>query len=224
MVGINYCSQTELLDAYASKDRTLFSDQPRAGDERIGFNDASFAWSAESDGSLTPSKRRYQLRIEHELLFKPKGFNVIVGPTGSGKTSVLMALLGEMHYLPNGPSSWFNLPRQNGVAYAAQESWVLNETIKVCFSLAAAPSLLILGIYQENILFGSPYERERYQKVLYQCGLERDLDLFEAGDETEVGEKGLTVSGGQKARITLARAIYSPAQIILLDDVLAALE
>jgi ABC-type multidrug transport system fused ATPase/permease subunit len=60
--------------------------------------------------------------------------------------------------------------------------------------------------------------------VLYQCSLERDLDLFEAGDETEVGEKGLTLSGGQKARITLARAIYSPAQIILLDDVLAALE
>ncbi|EKM83611.1 hypothetical protein AGABI1DRAFT_66408 [Agaricus bisporus var. burnettii JB137-S8] len=202
----DFLKNTELLDAYAGKDRTLFSDQPRAGDERIGFNDASFAWSAESDGSLTPSKRRYQLKIEHELLFKPKGFNVIVGPTGSGKTSILMALLGEMHYLPNGPSSWFNLPRQNGVAYAAQESWVLNETIK------------------ENILFGSPYERERYQKVLYQCGLERDLDLFEAGDETEVGEKGLTVSGGQKARITLARAIYSPAQIILLDDVLAALD
>jgi ABC-type multidrug transport system fused ATPase/permease subunit len=84
--------------------------------------------------------------------------------------------------------------------------------------------LLTHRIHQENILFGSPYDQERYKKVLYQCGLERDLDLFEAGDQTEVGEKGLTVSGGQKARITLARAIYSPAQIILLDDVLAALE
>ena len=64
----------------------------------------------------------------------------------------------------------------------------------------------------------------RYKKVLYQCSLERDLELFEAGDQTEVGEKGLTLSGGQKARITLARAIYSSAQILLLDDVLAALE
>jgi ABC-type uncharacterized transport system YnjBCD ATPase subunit len=60
--------------------------------------------------------------------------------------------------------------------------------------------------------------------VLYQCALERDLTLFEAGDATEVGEKGLTLSGGQKARITLARAVYSSAEIILLDDVLAALE
>lgn len=77
---------------------------------------------------------------------------------------------------------------------------------------------------QENILFGSPYDEGRYVKVIEQCGLSRDLALFDAGDQTEVGEKGLTLSGGQKARITLARAIYSPAQILLLDDVLAALE
>jgi ABC-type multidrug transport system fused ATPase/permease subunit len=59
--------------------------------------------------------------------------------------------------------------------------------------------------------------------VIHQCALKRDLTLFEAGDQTEVGEKGLTLSGGQKARITLARAIYSSALILLLDDVLAAL-
>ena len=73
-------------------------------------------------------------------------------------------------------------------------------------------------------MFGAPYEEERYQKVIYQCALARDLSLFDAGDQTEVGEKGLTLSGGQKARITLARAIYSRAEILLLDDVLAALE
>lgn len=60
--------------------------------------------------------------------------------------------------------------------------------------------------------------------MIHQCALERDLTLFEAGDRTEVGEKGITLSGGQKARITLARAIYSKAEIVILDDVLAALE
>ncbi|XP_006463829.1 hypothetical protein AGABI2DRAFT_187296 [Agaricus bisporus var. bisporus H97] len=200
----DFLGNTELLDACDSI--TLPPAQTRNEDERIGFSESSFAWSTEFDGSLTPSKRIYLLKIEQELLFKPNCLNIIVGPTGSGKTSMLMALLGEMHYIPIGPNSWFSLPRQDGVAYAAQESWILNQTIK------------------ENILFGSPYEQTRYSKVLYQCGLERDLGLFEAGDETEVGEKGLTLSGGQKARITLARAIYSPAQIVLLDDVLAALD
>lgn len=68
-------------------------------------------------------------------------------------------------------ASWVNLPRTKGVSYAAQESWVHNDTIK------------------NNILFNAPMDAERYKKVLYQCCLERDLELFDAGDETEVGEK-----------------------------------
>lgn len=122
--------------------------------------------------------------------------------------------------------SWFHLPRGNGpgsVAYAAQESWVQNETIRVGLpfpsTLDQADSSL-----QENILFHSPFDQERYDKVLYQCALERDLTLFDAGDLTEVGERGITLSGGQKARLTLARAVYSKAKVLLLDDVLAALE
>jgi ABC-type multidrug transport system fused ATPase/permease subunit len=111
-----------------------------------------------------------------------------------------------MHFIPTTPDSWFNLPRKNGVAYAAQESWVQNATIR------------------DNILFGSDFDAVRYRKVIKQCALEKDLELFEAGDQTEVGEKGLTLSGGQKARVTLARAIYSPAEMLLLDDILAALD
>lgn len=77
---------------------------------------------------------------------------------------------------------------------------------------------------QNNILFASEYNETRYKEVIYACGLERDLELFDAGDDTEVGEKGITLSGGQKARLTLARAVYSSASTLLLDDVLAALE
>ena len=100
-----------------------------------------------------------------------------------------------------------------------------NETIRVRLSSPITrPLFTHVTWLQENILFGNPYDEERYKKVIHQCGLTRDLSLFEAGDQTEVGEKGLTLSGGQKARITLARAVYSPAKILLLDDVLAALE
>ncbi|KAF7340454.1 Multidrug resistance-associated ABC transporter protein [Mycena venus] len=202
----DFLKKTELLDAFDEKETTAFFTPGSSTDERIGFRNATFAWSKMSDGSLMRSQRQFLLKIEGELLFLRGRINLVVGPTGSGKTSLLMALLGEMHFIPSSPDSWYNLPRNSGVAYAAQESWVLNETIR------------------SNIVFDTTYDEERYKKVLYQCALEPDLALFQAGDETEVGEKGLTLSGGQKARLTLARAVYSKAGILLLDDVLAALE
>ncbi|KAI0750650.1 hypothetical protein C8Q80DRAFT_1097969 [Daedaleopsis nitida] len=207
----DFLHNTELLDEFSEKDgasaEAIVPPQTVESDV-IGIRASSFTWSNENDGALTPgpNRRNFTLRIEDEVMFRRGRFNLIVGPTGSGKTSLLMALLGELHYVPNGPESFVSLPRSGGVAYAAQESWVQNETIK------------------DNILFGAPFDEERYKKVISQCALERDLTLFDAGDQTEVGEKGLTLSGGQKARITLARAVYSKAEILLLDDVLAALD
>ncbi|KAF7290261.1 Multidrug resistance-associated ABC transporter protein [Mycena indigotica] len=201
--------QTELLDEFSPKDTdaaALLGDAA-AADERIGFRNAPFAWAREADGARTRTRaRRFQLKVDGEVLFAQGKINLVIGPTGAGKTSLLMALLGEMHFMPSTPDAWYNLPRAGGVAYAAQESWVLNETIR------------------ENITFDTPYDEARYRKVLYQCALEPDLRLFQAGDQTEVGEKGLTLSGGQKARLTLARAVYSNAKILLLDDILAALD
>ncbi|KAF9013108.1 multidrug resistance-associated ABC transporter [Cyathus striatus] len=193
---------SELLDAYASTGENVYTPVPDT--DVVGFNDAIFSWAKEEDdGAATPS---FRLRVPGELIFKNGCMNLITGPTGSGKTSLLMALLGEMHFVPSLPNAWFNLPRDGGVAYASQESWVMNDTIK------------------NNVLFGSPFDEERYNKVLQQCALKQDLELFDASDATEVGERGLTLSGRQKARITLARAVYSSAQVILLDDVLAALD
>ncbi|KAJ6555137.1 hypothetical protein DFH09DRAFT_573964 [Mycena vulgaris] len=201
-----FLKKTELLDAFDEKPETVLFPADPSADERIGFRNATFSWSKESDGSSTRSQQEFKLKIDGEVLFERGRINLVVGPTGSGKTSLLMALLGEMHWIPASPDSWYNLPRGPGVAYAAQESWVLNETIR------------------DNIIFDTPFDEERYKKVLYQCALEPDLGLFQAGDKTEVGEKGLTLSGGQKARLTLARAVYSKASILLLDDVLAALD
>ncbi|KAG5644694.1 hypothetical protein DXG03_007917 [Asterophora parasitica] len=138
---------TELLDEFYEDAQGSLVDIDNNSDD-VGFRSATFSWAQqESNVALTPSKRRYRLHIDDELLFKRGCINLIVGSTGqwrllclvsqteatsgSGKTSLLMALLGEMHFLPSGPRAWFNLPRAGGVAYAAQESWVMNATIKV---------------------------------------------------------------------------------------------
>ncbi|KIK54607.1 hypothetical protein GYMLUDRAFT_48525 [Collybiopsis luxurians FD-317 M1] len=221
----DYLWDTELIDSSdASSKAAVLLDSlswpERVNEDYIGFRNATFSWAkgdketldAEQvpEGSQMPLQaRNFFLNISDEVVFHRDCINLIIGPTGSGKTAMLLALLGEMHYIPDSSSlqdSWYHLPRSKGVAYAAQESWVLNETIR------------------ENILFHSPYDEDRYRKVLFQCGLKHDLALFDAGDLTEIGEKGLTLSGGQKARLTLARAVYSEAKILLLDDVLAALD
>ena len=158
----------------------------------IGFRAASFTWGANS-GDTSLQRRQFCLTIEDEVFFKRGCINLIIGQTGCGKTSMLMALLGEMHYIPLNPSSLVNLPRDKGIAYHAQESWVLNETIKVSILTTLEFLRLNSVVIQDNILFGSQFDSERYAKVIKQCALERDLDLFEAGDETEVGERGVTL-------------------------------
>ncbi|KAM0786024.1 hypothetical protein ACM66B_006839 [Microbotryomycetes sp. NB124-2] len=140
---------------------------------------------------------------------------LISGPTGSGKTSMFLAMLGEMDRvagqvvlrkgtLASGADERTGL--YDGVAYASQLPWLQHASIKT------------------NILFGSPYEAERYEAVLDACALRADLALFDAGDETEIGERGISLSGGQKARVALARAVYSRARTVLLDDPLSAVD
>ncbi|TFK79744.1 P-loop containing nucleoside triphosphate hydrolase protein [Polyporus arcularius HHB13444] len=212
----DFLYSTELIDEFTESEKNadaaeiLAHSVPEELKDSIGIRHASFTWAADSPTvAVTPGgtrRRTFVLSIDDEVFFPRGKINLIIGPTGAGKTSLLMALLGEMHYIPQGPDSLVNLPRGGGVAYAAQESWVQSDTIK------------------NNIIFGAPFDEVRYNKVLDQCALRRDLELFDAGDETEVGEKGLTLSGGQKARITLARAVYSSAEILLLDDILAALD
>lgn len=175
----------------------------------IGFEDASFSWNSSSDAD-------FKLR-NLNVAFKPGKLNVVIGPTGAGKTSLLMALLGEMEllsgkvFLPGiiprdelviDPSSGFT----ESVAYCSQSAWLLNDTIR------------------NNIIFSQPYIPERYDRVVEACGLSRDLQILPAGDKTEIGEKGIALSGGQKQRISLARALYSNSRHILLDDCLSAVD
>ncbi|KAF0977347.1 hypothetical protein FDP41_003339 [Naegleria fowleri] len=125
---------------------------------------------------------------------------VIVGLVGSGKSSLLSALIGEM-YKESG-----NLQVSGQVAYVPQQAWIRNATVR------------------DNILFGKPFNPERYQQTIEACSLEHDLEVLTAGDLTEIGEKGINISGGQKQRVNLARAVYADADVYLFDDVLSALD
>lgn len=123
---------------------------------------------------------------------------MVVGMVGSGKSSFLSAILGEI------PPMVGSVHVQGSLSYASQEAWVFGATVR------------------QNILFGEPYDRQRYQKVVKVCSLQRDFQQFPNGDQSIVGERGSSLSGGQKARINLARCIYRQADVYLLDDPLSA--
>ncbi|WYZ45230.1 hypothetical protein EsH8_VIII_000546 [Colletotrichum jinshuiense] len=141
----------------------------------------------------------FQLR-DLSVDFVQGGLNVVSGVSGSGKTTLLLAILGET--IKEGGS----ITRPKDVAFASQTVWLQNESIK------------------ENILFNSPYEKVRYDTVVNACCLPIDLRELDNGDQTVVGENGASLSGGQKARVALARALYSKAPLLLLDDIFAALD
>lgn len=185
------------------------------GVKMIGFKNATFSWGGKEtpDEEISSAFRMMDLDIK----FTIGGLNIVAGPTGSGKTSLLMALLGEMTliegkvFLPGGVSRDEVHPDPRTglaetVAYCAQQAWLVNATIK------------------ENILFAAPLDEKRYRDVIVACALERDLEILDNGDQTLVGEKGITLSGGQKQRLSLARALYSNSRHVLLDDCLSAVD
>ncbi|GMM34216.1 hypothetical protein DASC09_015410 [Saccharomycopsis crataegensis] len=131
----------------------------------------------------------------------------IVGSVGSGKTTFLQSILG--HYPVVAADEKHGSPSVNVrgvVAYCPQQPWIMNSSIK------------------KNILFGHKYDPEFFEKTIEACELKSDFEILPDGEETQVGEKGISLSGGQKARISLARAVYARADIYLLDDVLSAVD
>ena len=178
------------------------------GDENIDSNSRSTttdsiekvtSLSKSIDTANAVSKTEFMGLHNINLQIKKGEFIVVTGSIGSGKSSLLNAMSGLMK-------------RTHGDVFVDGElllcgyPWVQNATIR------------------ENILFGKPFDSEKYDAVVEACSLLSDFDQFPGGDMTEVGERGITLSGGQKARINLARAVYADTNIILLDDVLSAVD
>ncbi|PIA49181.1 hypothetical protein AQUCO_01300205v1, partial [Aquilegia coerulea] len=131
---------------------------------------------------------------------KPGEKVAVCGEVGSGKSTLLAAILGEVSNVKG------MIQVCGEIAYVSQTAWIQTGTI------------------QENILFGSSFNEERYQEILEKCSLVKDLELLPFGDLTEIGERGVNLSGGQKQRIQLARALYQVADIYLLDDPFSAVD
>jgi len=147
------------------------------------------------------------LKMRRAIAFKSfevvqGGLTIVVGPVGSGKSSLLAALLGETELIKG-----TRVDLSCRVAYAAQCPWIINTSV------------------EGNIKFGEPDRGEdHYHTVLAKCCIFDDLDIMPAGDQTEIGERGVNLSGGQRARIALARALYCDAGVYMFDDPLAAVD
>ncbi|XP_050545467.1 probable multidrug resistance-associated protein lethal(2)03659 isoform X2 [Daktulosphaira vitifoliae] len=165
--------------------------QPSTMELGIVISNVTAKWT---DAQIENSLEKINLTVV------PGRLVAIIGPVGSGKSSLFQAILREL------PLSEGNISVNGVMSYASQEPW------------------LFAGSVQQNILFGSPMNEERYKKVIKVCALKKDFEQFPYGDRTIVGERGVSLSGGQRARINLARAVYKEADIYLMDDPLSAVD
>ncbi|XP_006736736.1 multidrug resistance-associated protein 7 isoform X1 [Leptonychotes weddellii] len=169
-------------------------DPPTDPSTVLELHEALFSWD--------PVGSSQETFISH-LEVKKGALVGIVGKVGCGKSSLLAAIAGELHRLRGRVAVW---GLSKGFGLATQEPWIQFATIR------------------DNILFGKTFDAQLYKEVLEACALGDDLCILPAGDQTEVGEKGVTLSGGQRARIALARAVYQEKELYLLDDPLAAVD
>ncbi|KAL8734881.1 MAG: hypothetical protein Q9166_001233 [cf. Caloplaca sp. 2 TL-2023] len=181
----DYFTAEELQpEAVITKDPATY-----AGDEAARIRDATFTWDKSRNC------------LENINFTANKGeLSCIVGRVGSGKSSLLQTLLGDLWKI-NG-----EVVVRGRTAYVAQQSWVMNASVK------------------ENIVFGHRWDPQFYDRTVNACALVDDFKTLPDGDRTEVGERGISLSGGQKARLTLARAVYARADVYLLDDCLSAVD
>ncbi|XP_051514905.1 ATP-binding cassette sub-family C member 5-like isoform X2 [Myxocyprinus asiaticus] len=196
--GMKRVLRREKLSLYITEESKGKSEEPNAEHLLTHMEQESPQSTVSSTQSIRPPLHKSLHRID---LCVQKGSLVgVCGGVGSGKSSLLSALLGQMTLLAG------SVAVNGDFAYVAQQAWILNSSLR------------------ENILFGKEYIEEKYNAVLEACCLVPDITVLPYGDMTEIGERGANLSGGQKQRVSLARALYSERPVLLLDDPLSAVD
>lgn len=221
--------QVYMMEAWTSCVRLekYFSQPDKApvavSGETIVFDNATVAWPKKEDPDAAPEPTEERSMLRDVSLSFPEGkFSIVAGKTGSGKSLLLAAILGEVKLL-SGTVKTPTPPLEEELDEAKpipRDEWLIPSLT----AFVSQTPWIETGTVRENITFGLPFVESRYQDVLRACSLEKDVELLIDGDETEVGPKGVTLSGGQRWRVALARALYSRAGIVILDDVLSAVD
>ncbi|KAG0061844.1 hypothetical protein BGZ90_003357 [Linnemannia elongata] len=199
-----------LEDFLLSEDRPADTLSPidETAEHALVMEDADFIWetlSEAKDGEIQDVQENVPYLNKVNLKIPRGSLVAIVGPVGSGKSSLLQAMIGTM------TQSSGRIVRGSAISYAPQTPWIQNATIR------------------DNILFDQPFDKKLYGRVVRVCCLIQDLDSFPARDLTEIGERGVNLSGGQKARLSLARSVYFTASsgsggMVVMDDPLSAVD
>ena len=180
--------------------------------EAIVFQNASIAWPSDKENE---DENRFVLR-DIDVQFPMKELTVISGATGSGKSLLLAAIIGEADHVAGIMTSPVPLLSKDRYDCRANKTdWILDSAIAFVAQIPWIENATI----QENILFGLPFDMGRYKKVVSCCALEKDLKILPDGDQTDIGANGINLSGGQRWRVSFARALYSRAGILVLDDI-----
>ena len=214
---------TDAIDAWVSLNRIeKYMNAPEKVEcttpaNAISLENAAIAWPADEDQTEAD---RFVLRNVN-VAFPNKELSVISGKTGSGKSLMLAAILGEVDKL----SGSIKVPRAPPVQErydikATRGNWIIDSSIAFVAQIPWIESATI----KDNILFNLPFDAGRYKKVVQVCALEKDLDMLPDGELTDIGTNGINLSGGQRWRISFARALYSRAGILILDDIFSAVD
>ncbi|KAF9909311.1 hypothetical protein EC991_008822 [Linnemannia zychae] len=217
---------TSIIKRYSRQPKALGSGEDEEPILAVNIEEGTFSWEKQEDATtaitvveqdnsalgerqplLSGARTQPQSTVTTKAtltninLRVPDGhLTAFVGRIGQGKSSLMSAIMGEMYKLHGSVSVYGDL------AYVPQQAWIINATVR------------------DNILFGKAFDQNLYDRVIYASGLKPDFEMLSAGDQTEIGERGINLSGGQKQRVSLARAAYQDADIYILDDPLSAVD